>query len=66
MGTTLTPEFWRQFAVLLVIATVITVVVSAALDALVLRMRARRTSQRPPASTVVRTHRSVGRTPVHH
>ncbi|XUL91705.1 hypothetical protein ACQ86D_38120 [Streptomyces galilaeus] len=66
MGTTLTPEFWRQFAVLLVIATAVTVVVGAALDALVLRMRARRTSQRPSASPVVRTHRPAGRTPVHH
>ncbi|MFI6409873.1 hypothetical protein [Streptomyces sp. NPDC050548] len=66
MGTTLTPEFWRQFAVLLVIATAVTVVVSAALDALVLRIRARRTSQRPSVSPVVRTRRPAGRTPVHH
>ncbi|WP_427924208.1 hypothetical protein [Streptomyces sp. cg40] len=66
MGTTLTPEFWRQFAVLLVIATALTVVVGAALDALVLRMRARRTPKRPAASSVVRTHRPAGRTPVHH
>jgi len=66
VGTTLTPEFWRQFAVLLVIATAITVVVSAALDALVLRMRVRRTPQRPPVSPVVHTHRPAGRTPVHH
>ncbi|MEV5528476.1 hypothetical protein [Streptomyces prunicolor] len=66
MGTTLTPEFWRQFAVLLVIATVVTVVVGAALDALVLRMRAHRTPQRPPVAPVVRTHRSARGTPVHH
>lgn len=66
MGTTLTPEFWRQFAVLLVIATALTVVVGAALDALVLRMRARRTPQRPPVTPVVRTHRPAQRTPVHH
>jgi heme/copper-type cytochrome/quinol oxidase subunit 2 len=66
VGTTLTPEFWRQFAVLLVIATAVTVVVSAALDALVLRMRARRTPQRPSATPVVRTHRPTRGTPVHH
>ncbi|WP_043259932.1 hypothetical protein [Streptomyces hokutonensis] len=66
MGTTLTPEFWRQFAVLLVMATALTVVAGAALDALVLRMRARRTSQRPSAARVVHTHRPAGRTPVHH
>jgi len=66
VGTTLTPEFWRQFAVLLVIATAVTVVAGAALDALVLRMRAHRTPQRPPVPPVAHTHRSAGRTPVHH
>ncbi|MEV0743153.1 hypothetical protein AB0I51_46215 [Streptomyces sp. NPDC050549] len=66
MGTTLTPEFWRQFAVLLVIAAALTVVVGAALDALVLRMRARRTPRRSQVSPVVHTHRPTGRTPVHH
>lgn len=66
MGTTLTPEFWRQSTVLLVIATVATAVLSAALDALVLRMRARRTPQRPPATPLVRTHRPIRGTPVHH
>jgi hypothetical protein len=66
VGTTLTPEFWRQFAVLLVIATAVTFVLSAALDALVLRMRARRTPPRPPVTPVVRTHRPAQRTPVHH
>lgn len=66
MGTTLTPEFWRQFAVLLVIATAVTFVLSAALDALVLRLRARRTPQPPPVTPAVRTHRPARRTPVHH
>jgi uncharacterized membrane protein len=66
VGTTLTPEFWRQFAVLLLIATAVTLVLSAALDALVLRMRGRRTPQRPPVTPVVRTHRPARRTPVHH
>ncbi|WP_262064448.1 hypothetical protein [Streptomyces sp. STR69] len=66
MGTTLTPEFWRQFAVLLVIATAATVVVGAALDAVVLRMRAHRTPRRPTATPVVRIHRPTRGTPVHH
>jgi len=66
VGTTLTPEFWRQFAVLLVIATVATAVLSGVLDALVLRMRAHRAPQRPPVAPVVRTHRPARRTPVHH
>ncbi|MFE1841069.1 hypothetical protein [Streptomyces sviceus] len=42
MGTSLTPEFWRLFAVLLVIFTAATVLVSAALDTLLVRMRQRR------------------------
>ncbi|MGQ4483677.1 hypothetical protein [Streptomyces sp. SAS_276] len=66
MGTTLTPEFWRQFAVLLVIAIVATVVISAALDVLVLRMRARRAPRGSSATHVVRTHRPTRGTPVHH
>ena len=66
MGTTLTPEFWRQFAVLLVIATAVTVVVSAALDALVLRMRARRTAQWSPGTSDAPKPRSSQRTPVLH
>jgi hypothetical protein len=47
MGTSLTPEFWRLFAVLLVIATAVTFVLSATLDALVLRWQRHRASQRP-------------------
>ncbi|MGW2780185.1 hypothetical protein ACWC3X_02860 [Streptomyces populi] len=50
MGTTLTAEFWRQFTVLLVIATAVVVVAGAALDALVLRMRGRRIPPTPPTS----------------
>ncbi|MFF7648126.1 hypothetical protein [Streptomyces canus] len=38
MGTSLTPDFWRLFAVLLVIFTAVTVVVSAGVDALVVRL----------------------------
>ncbi|KPI19049.1 hypothetical protein OK074_1513 [Actinobacteria bacterium OK074] len=66
VGTTLTPEFWRLFAVLLVIATAATVVLSAAFDALVLRIRARRTPRPPQITRVVRTARPAQRTPVHH
>lgn len=50
MGTSLTPEFWRQSAVLLVIAMAVTFVLSAALDALYLRSRQRRAAGRPPGS----------------
>ncbi|MGX1365195.1 ABC-type siderophore export system fused ATPase/permease subunit [Streptomyces canus] len=46
MGTSLTPEFWTLFTVLLVTFTVATVAVSAVLDTLVLRMRRRRQSGR--------------------
>jgi hypothetical protein len=50
MGTSLTPEFWRQSAVLLVIATAVTFVLSAALDALYLRSRQRRAVRRSSGS----------------
>ncbi|MGW2717742.1 hypothetical protein [Streptomyces sp. NPDC001492] len=72
MGTSLTPEFWRQFAVLLVIAMAVTFVLSAALDALVLRAQQRRAARRPsgPGTSVTTgmtgttTRRPVVRTPV--
>ncbi|WP_053748723.1 hypothetical protein [Streptomyces sp. MMG1533] len=53
MGTSLTPEFWRLFAILLVISMAVTFVLSAALDALALRaIRAqRRRIRRRPAAT---------------
>ena len=47
MGTSLTPEFWRLFAVLLVISMAVTFVLSAALDALTLRAQVRRIRRRP-------------------
>ncbi|MFF6783692.1 hypothetical protein [Streptomyces sp. NPDC012510] len=47
VGTSLTSEFWRLFAVLLVIFTAATFVLSAALDALVLRAQRRRIHRRP-------------------
>ncbi|MDX3386431.1 hypothetical protein PV682_34005 [Streptomyces niveiscabiei] len=43
MGTSLTPEFWERFAILLAMAIVVTVALSTALDALVVRLR-----HRPP------------------
>lgn len=66
MGTSLTPEFWRLFAVLLVIAMAVTIVLSATLDALYLRRRRRRAARRststgtpraatPPQRPAVRT-----------
>ncbi|MFI6931558.1 hypothetical protein [Streptomyces sp. NPDC050287] len=42
VGTSLTPEFWRLFAILLVISAAVTFVLSAALDALALRVQRRR------------------------
>ncbi|MEX1659296.1 hypothetical protein [Streptomyces pseudovenezuelae] len=70
MGTSLTPEFWRQFAVLLVTATVVTFVLSAALDELYLRRQRRRAARRsagtgtPKATPLPK--RPVVRTPVRH
>lgn len=67
MGTTLTPDFWRLFAVLLVIATAVTFVVSAVLDALALRMLRRRAAHgRPPGTRATDLAHRSGRTPVHH
>ncbi|MFF0097614.1 hypothetical protein ACFYSF_48155 [Streptomyces canus] len=42
MGTSLTPDFWKLFGVLLVISIAVTFVVSAALDTLVVRLQERR------------------------
>ena len=72
MGTSLTPEFWRQSAVLLVIAMAVTFVLTAALDALVLRALRCRAARRPSDTgtsattgmTGTTTRRPVVRTPV--
>jgi hypothetical protein len=72
MGTSLTPEFWRRFAVLLVSAMTVTFVLSAALDALYLRSLRRRAAPRPSGTgtagtagtTMRRPERTVVRTPV--
>lgn len=45
MGTSLTPEFWERFAVLLVAAMGVTFALTAAMDALALRV-ARRCAHR--------------------
>ncbi|MEU6064476.1 MULTISPECIES: hypothetical protein [Streptomyces] len=46
MGTSLTPEFWERFSVLLVVAVgmtaILTAVFTAAFDALTVRLRSRR------------------------
>jgi len=69
MGTSLTQEFWRQFAVLLVAAMAVTFVLSAALDALYLRRQVRRAERRypdttpttPTGTTTRRPHPTAGR-----
>lgn len=70
MGTSLTPEFWRLCAVLLVIAMAVTFVLSAALDALYLRRQQRRaalcpgattTGTRTTGTTTRRPHQAAGR-----
>ncbi|KUL24594.1 hypothetical protein [Streptomyces regalis] len=48
MGTSLTPEFWERFAVLLVAAMGVTFVLTAVFDALAVRLLRRRV-QRPSA-----------------
>ena len=58
VGTTLTPEFWERFAVLLVAATAVTVVLTAVFDTLVLRLTDRRgRGHRPPAPPEPAAHR---------
>ncbi|MER5436451.1 hypothetical protein [Streptomyces sp. NPDC002588] len=53
MGTSLTPEFWERFAVLLVLAAGLTCVLAAAFDGLAVRLlsrRAHRAPHRPPTA----------------
>ncbi|MFI6402282.1 hypothetical protein [Streptomyces sp. NPDC050548] len=63
MGTSLTPQFWQLFAVLLVAATGVTFVLTAVFDALALRLlhrRGRRTpTQAPQQPQTAKTHASV-------
>jgi hypothetical protein len=65
VGTSLTPEFWRLFAVLLGISTAVTLVLSAALDALVLRAQRRRIRRRPARVRATAEPRRPDRIPVH-
>ncbi|WP_329267815.1 hypothetical protein [Streptomyces sp. NBC_01451] len=59
MGTSLTPEFWERFAVLLVLAMGMTAVLAAVFDEFAVRLLRRR-SPRPPTPA---PHRP---TPVRH
>ncbi|GGO41882.1 hypothetical protein ABT039_17315 [Streptomyces lasiicapitis] len=51
MGTSLTPEFWRLFAVLFVIALAVVFAAATALDALLLWVRRRRPHSRLSSET---------------
>ncbi|MFC7259323.1 hypothetical protein [Streptomyces lutosisoli] len=63
MGTSLTPEFWKLFAVLLVVAMGVTFVAAAALDALAVRLLRPR-GCRPPAAAPSRPADTDHRMPV--
>ena len=66
MGTTLTPEFWERFAILLVAAMAVTFVLTALFDALFVRLTERR-GPRPPTPSTRAPHRPTAadhRTPV--
>ncbi|MDX3637091.1 MULTISPECIES: hypothetical protein [Streptomyces] len=64
MGTSLTPEFWQLFAVLLVAAIGVTVVLTAALDELAVRLLSRR-AHKPPTPTSYRPEHAGHRPSVH-
>ncbi|MDW4909311.1 hypothetical protein RB628_29215 [Streptomyces sp. ADMS] len=66
MGTSLTPEFWRLFAALLVIAMAVTFALSAALDALVVRAQRRHIRRRPTATRTTEASRRPVRPLVGH
>ncbi|MER5600823.1 hypothetical protein [Streptomyces sp. NPDC002265] len=67
MGTSLTPEFWERFAVLLVLAAGLTCVLTAAFDGLAVRLLRRRTPRTLPQvpHRAVRPVRKEHRTAVH-
>ncbi|MGW2615219.1 hypothetical protein [Streptomyces sp. NPDC001500] len=64
MGTSLTPEFWERFAVLLVLAVGLTCVLAAALDRLAARLL-RRAARRSPSRSPYPSQRSDHGMPVH-
>lgn len=64
MGTSLTPEVWERFAVLLVVAIGVTCVLTASFDGLavrLLRRRVRRQSGQVKAASTVADHRTSAR-----
>ncbi|MET9903636.1 hypothetical protein [Streptomyces sp. NPDC006446] len=64
MGTSLTPEFWERFAVLLVLAVGLTGVLAAAFDGLTVRLLLRRSHMLLPEAPH-RLDRKDHRTSVH-
>ncbi|MCX4993117.1 hypothetical protein [Streptomyces sp. NBC_00568] len=64
MGTSLTPEFWERFAVLLVLAVGLTAVLAAAFDGLTVRLLLRRSHKTLPEAPH-RPDRKDHRTSVH-
>jgi hypothetical protein len=61
VGTSLTPEFWERFSVLLIAAIGLTCVLTASFDALavrLLRRRVRTQSQQTGAASTVAEHRA--------
>ncbi|WP_329530921.1 hypothetical protein OG568_08375 [Streptomyces sp. NBC_01450] len=65
MGTSLTPEFWERFAMLLVLAAGLTYVLAAAFDDLVVRLLRRRAHRTPPRTPQPPVVRREHRTSVH-
>lgn len=55
MGTSLTPEFWERFAVLLVLAGGLTGVLTASLDSLAVRLLNHRPPNAPDTPSTLRS-----------
>ncbi|MDX3241359.1 MULTISPECIES: hypothetical protein [unclassified Streptomyces] len=56
MGTSLTPEFWERFAVLLVLGAGLTCVLAAVFDDLAVRLLRRRGHRTSPAAPMPDRH----------
>ncbi|MGW7210840.1 hypothetical protein [Streptomyces sp. NPDC054837] len=66
MGTSLTPEFWERFAVLLVAAMGVAFVLTAVLDAWAVRLLRRRVRTSSPPRAAITGHDTAARaTSVH-
>ncbi|MDH6522176.1 hypothetical protein [Streptomyces sp. SAI-090] len=65
MATSLTSESWKLFAVLLVVSSATTFVLSAVFDALALRTLRRRADPRPTWVGAAEAPRRPDRIPVH-